>query len=393
MASFRKLPSGKWQATVKHPSGRRYTRTDPLRRVVAEWATDLEQQIRRGEFIDPRGGKLTLAAWWEKWSANQNVVPTTASKRETWWRLYVQPEFGTWPLATIQSWDVETWVTKMRKAGVRPHSAAESVRLLKLMLSDAVRHRVIRTNQAELVETPGIPAHDDRILDDDEIPRLLAAVTKPGPRAGVARGQDRARVPDPVNQLFVETMIDAGLRWEEVAGLHGFRVDLLRRRIRVREVAVRGRQIKSTPKTKAGERDVPLTNRLVEGYAELLATRPREGLVFADPDRDDGRPLDYNNWLKRVWNRAVADSGITRLPLPTPHDCRHTYGTTLAEEGVPPHEIMALMGHSTLRSVERYLHAREARLDRAREALGARRAHEGQGTRRSPASGGTGNGA
>jgi integrase len=389
MPSFRKLPSGKWQAVVKHPSGKRYTRTDPLRRVVAEWAANLETQIRRGDFVDPNAGKITLTGWWEKWAELQQVENTTASKRETLWRLYVQPAFGSWPLATIQSWDVETWVARMAKAQVRPHAAAESVRLLKHMLADAVRHRVVRTNQAELVKTPATAKHDDRILDDEEIDRLLEAITKPGAREGVARGQVRPRVPDEENRVLVELMLFAGLRWEEVAGLHGFRVDLMRRQLRVREVIVRGRRVKPTPKTVAGERDVPIGDDLVAGLSQLMGDRPREGLVFAE---SDGRPLDYSNWLKRVWNRAVVDSGLGE-PLPTPHDCRHTYGTMLAEEGIPPHEIMALMGHSSLRAVERYIHARSVRLDRAREALGARRAHGPSQRSKRPASADGGNGA
>lgn len=390
MPSYRKLPSGKWQAIVKHPSGKRYTRADPLKRIVVEWATELETQIRRGDFVDPNSGKVTLAAWWEKWSALQQVEDTTASKRETLWRLYVQPAFGTWPLASIQSWDVETWVARMAKNKVKPHAAADSVRLLKHMLSDAVRHRVIRTNMADLVDTPRVQQHDDRILEDEEIPLLLRAITKPGPRAGVARGDDRERVTDRVNQVFVKLMLDCGLRWEEAAGLHGFRVDLIRRRIHVREVAVRGRKIKLEPKTEAGERDVPLSDHLVDELAWLIGDRGRDALLFVELD---GRPLDYRNWLKRVWNRAVADARITQRPLPTPHDCRHTYGTTLAEEGVPAHEIMALMGHSSLRAVERYLHARTARLDRARDALGARRAHGVLDTQKGPESTKGGNGA
>jgi hypothetical protein len=128
-----------------------------------------------------------------------------ASKRETLWRLYVQPAFGSWPLASIQSWDVETWVARMAKDQVRPHSAAESVRLLKHMLADAVRHRVIRANQAELVKTPTTAAHDDRILDDAEIPgcsrrsrsRAIApAYAAARPAAGARRGEPGVRRAD-----------------------------------------------------------------------------------------------------------------------------------------------------------------------------------------------------
>lgn len=381
MATYRKLPSGKWQAGVKHPAlNKRIYKTDPLKRVVVEWAADLETQIRRGEFVDPNAGKLRLDDWWERWAPLQDVVETTASKRETHWRLYIQPRFGSWPLSSIQSWDVETWVAEMRRAGVKQHSMSEAVRLLKHLLTDAVRHRLIRNNQAQLVDTPKVDPHDDRVIEDDEIDRLLGAITKAGDRAGVGRGEPRPRVVDEEGQLFVMLMLFAGLRWEEAAGLHGFRVDLMRQKLRVREVAVRGRKIKPIPKSKAGERDVPFAGELLAGLSRHMADRSPEELLFAGAD---GRPIEYSNWLKRVWSRAVVDAGLS-APLPTPHDCRHTYGTMLAEEGVPPHEIMALMGHSSLRAVERYLHARSGRLDRAREALGARRAHGVRGKAKGP---------
>lgn len=61
-------------------------------------------------------------------------------------------------------------------------------------------------------------------------------------------------------------------------------------------------------------------------------------------------------------------------PQPTPHDLRHTYGTRLAEQGVPPHEIMRLMGHEHLESTERYLHAGPGHFDRARNAVTKARA-------------------
>ena len=84
---------------------------------------------------------------------------------------------------------------------------------------------------------------------------------------------------------------------------------------------------------------VAVTDELVTLLSTHVKGRARDGLVF----KDAGRPFDYSNWLKRVWNRAVADAGIA-TPLPTPHDCRHSYGSWLAEQGVPPHEIAALMG-------------------------------------------------
>jgi integrase len=368
MPSYRKLPSGKWQACVWHPSGKRFYKTDPLKRVVVEWAADREAEIRRGEFVDPKAGNITLAQWWVKWSDTRVAEKATIAKRESLWRVHVEPAFGSWPLGSIQSWDVEAWVSKMSRAKIGAEAAASAFRLLKQLLGDAARHKLIRSNPAEVVKTPEGSTHVDRFLSLEEAEKLLDSITMADHTAKIPRGEKLPRVVDEESRLFVEMMLDCGLRWQEVAGLHVFRVDLMRKVVRVQEVAERGRSIKPKPKSDAGERPVPLTDDLVVKLSRHLAGRAREGLVFTEAN---GAQLDYSNWLKRVWNTAVAAAELAD-PQPTPHDCRHSYGSWLAEEGVPPHEIAALMGHGSLRAVERYIHASEVRMERAREALRAR---------------------
>jgi integrase len=101
-----------------------------------------------------------------------------------------------------------------------------------------------------------------------------------------------------------------------------------------------------------------------------------------------GGYVTYSNWLHRIWHPAmrvpVVDGAGKRLkgadgkplweplldmPLPTPHDVRHSYGSRLADGGLEIHDIMRLMGHLDLRSAQRYIHSGEKRFDRAREAL------------------------
>lgn len=360
MPAFRKLPSGKWQATVRHPSGKRFTKTDPLRRVVADWAAEVEQRIRRGDFVDPAAGKLRLGEWWERWQTTRTVERATELKNVSQWRSHVEPAFGAWPLATITSWEVEAWVARMVRDKVGAETVAASLRLLTQLLDAAVRHRLIATNPAAVVSAPTPPKHVDRFLSHDEADQLVACF----------EGTDR---------VFVELLLGTGLRWSEAAGLHVFRVELMRRQLVVVEVLQRDGSIKGYPKSSAGQRTIPLTDHLVALLSEHLAGMPRKGLVFAG---ETGQPLSYTNWRRRVWVPGVLEANLSE-PQPTPHDCRHTYGSWLADEGVPPHEIAALMGHSTLRATERYVHASEARMDRARKALDARVTHGKKKPRRS----------
>lgn len=368
MAHIRKLTSGRWQATVRHPSGQRYSKSDPLKRVVKDWADDTEAAMRRGDFIDPTAGRMTLAGWWDKWSATRRIATATEDKNRAWWRNHIEPRFGSWPLSSIHSWDVEEWVTDMTHRGVGAETVASSLRLLTQVLSAAVKHRLVGANPASLVTAPTPPPHVDRFLSRAEAAVLLEQF----------EGQDR---------VFVELLLYCGLRFQEAAGLRRFRVDLLRKRLQVAKVQPRKGGEKK-PKTDAGTRAVPLTDELVVNLSQLIPA-PDDELVFTSPQ---GGRVRYDNWLRRVWypalngapaveakpavrGRAASPAVPARPgaqladPQPTPHDLRHTYGSWLGEAGVPPKQIAALMGHSTLRSVERYIHATEARFDQARNAI------------------------
>ena len=65
MAWVRKLDSGLWAATVRTPAGR-ITETRPLKGQAKEWAAGVEDEVRRGDFIDPRTARVTVGEWRER---------------------------------------------------------------------------------------------------------------------------------------------------------------------------------------------------------------------------------------------------------------------------------------------------------------------------------------
>lgn len=355
MATFRRLPSGQWQARVWHPGLKRYVslgQTHRLKKVVERLAADEEQRIRRGQWVDPKDAAITLDQWWATWCRLRTVERSTAAKDASRWRTHVQPAFGSWTLAALAGAgeDLEAWVAGMVRDGVGGETVAGSVRLLTQLLDAARRHNRIAANPAAGLRAPTPARHVDRFLTRREAHTLRACLA----------GQDR---------LIVEVFLHTGLRWAELAGLHCFRLDLRGRRLMVVETLRRDGTVKPYPKSSAGQRVVPLTDRLARRLAAQVAGRASGALVFTGTR---GRPLSYRNWRARVWAPAVARAGLGD-PKPTIHDLRHTYGSWLAEAGVPAVEIRELMGHSSLRSVDRYLHASAARMDRARDALAVAR--------------------
>ena len=69
MSYIRRLPSGKWQATVRGPDGRKHTKTDALKKVVKTWATERESRFAQGELRDPRAGDVRVVDWHKRYAA------------------------------------------------------------------------------------------------------------------------------------------------------------------------------------------------------------------------------------------------------------------------------------------------------------------------------------
>jgi hypothetical protein len=92
MPYIRRLPSGLWAATVRLPSGRRPTRSHELGSVVADWAADLETDVRRGDWIDPRAAKTTVGQCWKQWGLARHLEQASRKRDASHWRCHVEPE-------------------------------------------------------------------------------------------------------------------------------------------------------------------------------------------------------------------------------------------------------------------------------------------------------------
>lgn len=405
MAWIRQLPSGLWAATVRLPKGSdpdRVTETHRLKGAITKWAADLEADIRKGDWIDPRAGRMTVGECWEKWGRTSRRLEMASRKRdESHWRVHVAPRWAKVPVGSILKPDVTAWIVEMEEghtarcrdrqscSGCTPPVGAATIEgslgVLRSILDLAVEAKLLRDNPARGVRRPKRNAHVDRVLTPDEEQRLVDALDR------LFWGRVDAG-------LFVQLIADTGMRWEEAAAIPPEMVDTRRHRIAVAWVMERDGTTRPYAKSAAGNRTVTYGEHLAARIAEAkLAAREVTG-VFpgGSPGRllfttERGDPLRYSNWHRRVWTPALrglperprvkghayrpAMAGAELAdPQPTPHDLRHTFGTRLADEGVPLHDIMALMGHEDIRSAQRYLHSREERFERARAALRRARA-------------------
>jgi integrase len=190
-------------------------------------------------------------------------------------------------------------------------------------------------------------AVDEQLIQSNPLARLKMARERRTRRAilSIAEEQLLLDAASPHLKLMAVAALDTGMRRGEITHQLWEDIDFPRKLLAV-----------TRSKTPEGEaREIPLTDRL---YGLLSEARNDEGLVIAY----HGEPV---NIIKRAWGGALRRSGIRHVRF---HDLRHTFNTRLMEAGVLQEIRMALMGHSSGKSVHAtYTHIE---LPTKREAIG-----------------------
>lgn len=360
MAHIRKLPSGNWNAVVRHPSGKKVSKTDPLKRVVVAWAGDQEREFRTGHVgAIEHGRRITVEAWWVRWQEARRVESATQAKNDSHWRNHIQPRWGTWPLETAarSRLEVQRWITDMVKAGVGAPTVHAVYNLFAGLLHDAELERLIPVSPCRDIDLPVVVPPEDRWLTRVEYARVQDALAMRtiGRRGG-------ARVPDPmasVYRAYVALGCYSGLRSPgEMNGLDVGHVDFDRQMVHVRQVLTR-KGLRDYPKTSGSRRWVPFGDEVAELLWPLVADRS-SGPVFL---AQRGGRLNEANFRQRVWRPALEAAGVDYID---PYSMRHTCATWLRQEGLPDAAIAQILGHSSTRMVGTYAHHDPLAFDRVR---------------------------
>ncbi|HET9773138.1 MAG TPA: tyrosine-type recombinase/integrase [Acidimicrobiia bacterium] len=340
---IRKLPSGRWQARYRDASGDEVAapQTFPTKGEAGRFLAQVETEMARGEWRDPRLGRVTLAEWVTTYlDGAGHKRATTRARDEIVLRKHFLPTLGSRPIALITPLDIRRVVEAMAES-LAPATVRTNYAVLKAVLNAAVEAdlivkspcRGIRLMAARKLERPEVRPQD---LD------RLAAAMRPEYR--------------PV--VYVAGVL--GLRWSEIAGLRVRHLDFLRRTLTVTETIaeVSGRLQPATTKSAASRRTLSVPPFLMAMLAEHLAASGRPGpddLVFTAPA---GGPLRVANFRLRVWAPAVEVAGLGDLTF---HGLRHAAASFMVGAGEHPRVIQHRLGHSTARlSLELYAHVSEA---------------------------------
>lgn len=175
------------------------------------------------------------------------------------------------------------------------------------------------------------------VLNDDEIDRILFSLS----------GSEWLNIR---NTLIVSLMLDSGLRLNEVVTLRRDQVNL-----KDRYLIVTGKGNKQRIVPFGSFTHTTLSNYLAAiasaGYQEFLLIKVSDTLCGFEPITQAT--------IKNMFRRLRVRSNVPRL---YPHLLRHTFATRYLENGGNIYSLQAILGHSSLEMVKKYLHLATTRI-------------------------------
>jgi integrase len=372
----RQRTPGSWQITVEGPkdgAGKRKAIIKTIRGTKKQAELEMrriQHEIDNGVFTQP--SKLTVGAFLERWLNDYAKTNTSAKTQERYAQLIGRntvPVLGSVLLDKLTPLQIQGFYTHLLesgrldgKGGLSAKTVVQIHRILREALKHAVRWRELSTNPADAVEPPRPKRVDVSVFDDEQVVKLVEAVTGTPLYLPVVLG------------------ITTGMRRGEILGLRWQDVDLKAGTLAVRqslEETKAGLAFKE-PKTPKSRRVVALPDFTVQALVKHKAAQAQQklqsdrdayrehGLVIAWPDGKPFRP----HYITLGFARVAKSLG---LPSTRFHDLRHTHASQLMHEGEHPKVVSERLGHSTVGiTLDRYSHLLPGMQEEAARRIDAR---------------------
>jgi integrase/recombinase XerD len=229
------------------------------------------------------------------------------------------------PLSWVTLADLQAFAAQLGQGSLKPATQNRALTAVKSLLSFGHETGYLPFNVGAAVKL--VPNRDNlaqRILEEREVAKLIDAARE---------GRDR---------VLLKLLYVSGVRVSEVCGLKW--CDAVPR--------AEGGQI--TVFGKGGKtRTVLLKPKF---WQQLMAIRGNASIVNPIfPSRKGGGPLDPSQ-VRRIVYAAAKKAGLERKV--SPHWMRHAHASHALDRSAPIHLVQATLGHASVSTTGRYLHAR-----------------------------------
>ena len=335
-----------------------------LRELEKDIAKDLQDEIDTF-----KAKKMTLNAFYEDYiEQKQELKTSTRQNYKYMYRKYIWDSLGRRKLPDIKYSDIKKFYNHLiRELGFKPNSMEIIHTILHPIFSTAVRDGYIRVNP-----TDGVMAEIKKSHDWEKQKRRALTEKEQEVFVEYIKSHDIYNHWLPLFTVLLGTGCRVGevvgLTWDDCdfkEGLININHNLI---YRTDEYTGRSGFYISTPKTKSGEREIPMFDAVRKALLEERARQMKEGFNqtiidgysgFIFSNRFNGVLSPHN--INRAINRITRDYNVeeseraereNREPLLLPHfsvhNLRHTFCTRMCENETNIKVIQEIMGHANI---------------------------------------------
>lgn len=310
--------------------------------------------VEQGSFVAPANQSVAefLAEWGDQ--KKLQVRPSTWRSYEWTLNYHVIPHIGHLKLKQVSPSHIEKLYTQLRetprpdgKDGTLSERTILHVHLILQNAFDrAVRWGLIGRNPCKLCDAPRPKKVEMKVWTKEQLQTFIAVAAD-----------------DDLYHVFL-LLATTGMRIGEVLGLRWRDVDLLNCKVTVQQQVsfIKGGYVIQPPKTRSGNRTIPIPNQVVDVLREVKKQRDFKREFFGKEYEtsldlvcctDKGTPLYHGNFTAR-WNSLIEKAGIPRIRI---HDVRHTHASLLLQQGVNPKVVAERLGHANVSiTLDTYTH-------------------------------------
>jgi integrase len=336
MSKLKKRPDGRYVKTMTDPrTGKRVFFYGQSEREINKQIMEYQSEAERG-----RSYKKVSEEWWDQAEptlAVQSIRTYNAARKRA------EEAFGDTPIKDILPKDIAALLKKLANQGYSQKTVSNQRMVINLVFKHAIIVNDVQFNACASVETPkGLPKE----------------------KRGAASKEDEETILN-LDEIWLLPYIAimTGMRKGEILALQWKDIDFENNVIYVtKSVAHDGdRPVIKPPKTEAGNRIVPMLQKLRE---RLLACEKRipDNYIISD----DGKTPLRNKRYTTLYNRFRAETGVTCAA----HRLRHSFATKAYEGDVPAKSLQHIIGHKQISTtLDMYTDFRKKSLDAATDLL------------------------
>lgn len=334
--------TGEWKGAYKtsyRVNGRQRWKTfsppDALRSAEAFRAA-VSTRKAEGTLIDPRKGRVTIAALYGELHANRSYAPATLAIHDECWKK-IEPLLGHRSVNQIDSGTIEALLQELLATPMMQQKVRALLSVLfnravdqKLIASSPVSKASRGTTRAERKARGANSERKRRILSDDELNRLYDAIAPRYRAIIILMGRMGLRPGEALALTVGKFWLPAEAPEEKPGRL-------------LIDTAIAG-------DTKTGEsRELVLPDSVARGLAHHIARfsdeKDPKAPIFST---EDGRAIRtknaYDAWVRRHFKPASFRAGVN--PGLSPNDLRHTAAAWAISLGGTVYDVQRMLGHA-----------------------------------------------